>query len=103
MFVVNIRLFGEAAFREKPFKGAVWVAEERELCTPGLEGEPLQRLGKVEIEVQFQLTARESLKPENSLTVLLPKVCHMGELVLVKRRLWGTKEMEGAKEMEGPW
>ena len=72
MFGVSIGLFGEAAFREKGLYGALgnvgWVHL-------GWRRNYFRGWGKVESEVQLRLTARESLKPETSLTALLPKVC----------------------------
>jgi hypothetical protein len=81
LFGVSIRLFREAAFREKGKYGALrnmsWVHL-------GWRRNHFRGWGKLESEGQFRLTTGESLKPKTSLTALFPKVCHMGELVLGK-------------------
>ena len=69
---------GEAS-RKEGARGALvsrnWVEGRRD---------HFRGMGKLEGEVQLGSTTRERLKPETCLAALLPKVHHMGELVLGK-------------------
>ena len=53
-------------------------------------------LGKLEGDIQFRTTSRESLQSKACCAALLPEVYHMGELVLSKSMgSWGPGSLGG--------
>ena len=53
-------------------------------------------LGELEGDVQLCVTSRESLQSKACLSALLPKIRHMGKLVLGKGvGIWGPRSMRG--------
>ena len=52
--------------------------------------------GELEGDVQLCVTSRERLQSKTCLSALLPKICHMGKLVLGKGMgIWGPRSLRG--------
>ena len=79
LFGVSIGLFGEAAFREKGLYGALRNVSWVQL---GWRRNHFRGMGKLKSDVQLRTTTRERLYQITCWAALVPKVNHMGELML---------------------
>ena len=72
---------GRVAFRKEGRNGAL---RSRNRGRMGGRGNHFRGRGKLKGEIQLSFSIRERLQPKACWTALLPKVSHMGELVMDK-------------------